>query len=83
MIDAANSLAFRSRSASAASRRLSAASRASTVGFRAVGRLHTGSQRILDIRAEKIHQRVPLVIGSAEDVALYEEFYGVGASYGS
>ncbi len=38
------------------------------------GRASTGIERILDIPAESIHQRVPLVIGSAEDVALYEQF---------
>ncbi|MGE5848980.1 MAG: class 1 fructose-bisphosphatase, partial [Candidatus Methylomirabilota bacterium] len=38
------------------------------------GRASTGRQRILDIRAKTIHQRVPLAIGSAEDVALYERF---------
>jgi fructose-1,6-bisphosphatase len=32
-----------------------------------------GSERILDIQDEYIHQRVPFVIGSAEDVALYEK----------
>ena len=36
------------------------------------GAASTGARRILDIRAETIHQRVPLVIGSAEDVARYE-----------
>lgn len=38
------------------------------------GRASTGRQRILDIRAKTIHQRVPLAIGSTEDVALYERF---------
>lgn len=38
------------------------------------GRASTGSERILDIQAESIHQRLPLVIGSAVDVALYEQF---------
>jgi fructose-1,6-bisphosphatase I len=38
------------------------------------GRASDGRQRILDIPAENIHQRVPLVIGSVEDVALYEAF---------
>jgi fructose-1,6-bisphosphatase I len=36
------------------------------------GAASTGTRRILDVRAETIHQRVPLVIGSAEDVARYE-----------
>ena len=38
------------------------------------GAASTGTQRILDIQATKIHQRCPLVIGSAEDVAEYEHF---------
>ncbi len=38
------------------------------------GQASTGTQRVLDIQAESIHQRVPLVIGSAEEVALYERF---------
>lgn len=42
------------------------------------GRASTGTQRILDIQAESIHQRAPLVIGSAEDVALYEKFLADG-----
>jgi fructose-1,6-bisphosphatase I len=40
------------------------------------GRASTGSRRILDVRAESLHQRIPFVIGSAEDVALYESFFG-------
>lgn len=38
------------------------------------GAASTGSRRILDIRAEAIHQRVPFVVGSAEGVALYERY---------
>ncbi|MBI3328921.1 MAG: class 1 fructose-bisphosphatase [Nitrospinae bacterium] len=38
------------------------------------GQASTGTQRILDMRAESIHQRVPLVLGSTEDVARYETF---------
>ena len=38
------------------------------------GRASTGKERILDIRPDGPHQRVPLVIGSPEDVALFEEF---------
>ena len=38
------------------------------------GRAGTGAQRILEVRAESIHQRAPLVIGSAGDVELYETF---------
>jgi fructose-1,6-bisphosphatase I len=38
------------------------------------GRASTGTERILDIQPKKIHQRVPLFIGSREDVMLAEEF---------
>jgi fructose-1,6-bisphosphatase I len=38
------------------------------------GRGSTGRERILDIQATDIHQRLPIVIGSTEDVALYERF---------
>jgi fructose-1,6-bisphosphatase I len=39
------------------------------------GRASNGTQRILDIAPAKLHQRVPLLIGSAEDVAQAESFY--------
>ena len=39
------------------------------------GRASTGSQRILDIQPVELHQRVPLVIGSREDVELYERYF--------
>ncbi len=42
------------------------------------GRASTGTQRILDVQAESIHQRLPLVIGSTEDVALYEKLLANG-----
>lgn len=38
------------------------------------GQASTGVQRILDIQPQTFHQRVPLFIGSPEDVALAEEF---------
>ena len=38
------------------------------------GLASTGKQRILDIKADSIHQRSPLVIGSASEVTLYEHF---------
>ncbi len=38
------------------------------------GASSTGTQRILDIVPEELHQRVPLIIGSKEDVRLAEEF---------
>jgi fructose-1,6-bisphosphatase I len=47
------------------------------------GRASTGDQRILDLQADSIHQRVPFVIGIADDVKLYERFLrnGSGLSY--
>ncbi|HHJ53535.1 MAG TPA: class 1 fructose-bisphosphatase [Caldithrix abyssi] len=38
------------------------------------GRASDGKRRILDIIPEKLHQRVPLFIGSEEDVIMAEEF---------
>jgi fructose-1,6-bisphosphatase I len=38
------------------------------------GAATTGRQRVREVRAETIHQRVPFAIGSREDVALYERF---------
>jgi fructose-1,6-bisphosphatase I len=38
------------------------------------GRSSNGSQRILDIKPDSLHQRVPLFIGSEEDVKQAEEF---------
>jgi fructose-1,6-bisphosphatase I len=38
------------------------------------GRASTGGQLILDIKPEKLHQRVPLIIGSTEDVRQAESF---------
>ncbi len=38
------------------------------------GRASTGTEEILDVAADKLHQRTPLIIGSKEDVALVESF---------
>ena len=38
------------------------------------GRASTGTQEILDVVANEIHQRTPLIIGSKEDVTLVESF---------
>lgn len=38
------------------------------------GRASTGTMRILDVEAKQLHQRVPLIIGSANDVRDAEEF---------
>ncbi len=37
------------------------------------GAATTGTQRILDVQPESLHQRVPLFIGSPEDVAIVEK----------
>ena len=39
------------------------------------GKASNGTQRILDVTPTSLHQRVPLLIGSAEDVSLAESFY--------
>ena len=44
------------------------------IAEQAGGYASTGYERILDIRPDKPHQRVPLIIGSKEDVLEYEEF---------
>ena len=38
------------------------------------GTASNGVQRILDVVPESLHQRVPLIIGSTDDVKLYEKF---------
>ena len=53
----------------------------SPLGFmaeQAGGAASSGEKRILDIQADSIHQRVPLAIGSVEDVALYDKFVREG-----
>jgi len=39
------------------------------------GAASTGSERILDIQPTSLHQRVPLIIGSKDDVREYNRFY--------
>ena len=39
------------------------------------GAASTGEQRILDVQPTSLHQRVPLIIGSREDIAEYNRFY--------
>ena len=38
------------------------------------GRGSDGSMRILDIQPEKLHQRLPLFLGSPEDIAELESY---------
>ena len=42
------------------------------------GRASTGRGRILDLRAESLHQRAPLAIGSSDQVATFERFVARG-----
>src|SRR5262245_35897947 len=44
------------------------------------GAASTGSERILDIQPTSLHQRVPLIIGSRDDVRDYNRFYREGAA---
>ncbi len=44
------------------------------ISEQAGGRATTGSERILDIEPKTLHQRVPLIIGSREDVLTAERF---------
>jgi len=39
------------------------------------GAASTGAQRILDIQPTSLHQRVPLILGSVDDVMDYNQFY--------
>jgi fructose-1,6-bisphosphatase len=38
------------------------------------GRASTGTSRIMEVEAKKLHQRVPLIIGSRQDVETAEAF---------
>jgi fructose-1,6-bisphosphatase I len=38
------------------------------------GRASNGKQRMLDIQPESLHQRIPIFIGSEEDVKMVEKF---------
>jgi fructose-1,6-bisphosphatase I len=46
------------------------------------GRASNGMQEIMDVVPNKLHERVPLFIGSKEDVALVESFITEGAREG-
>ena len=39
------------------------------------GSATTGAQRILDVQPTSLHQKVPLIIGTRDDVAEYTQFY--------
>lgn len=44
------------------------------IAEQAGGAASTGKERILSLVAKELHERVPLIIGSKDDVARYEEF---------
>lgn len=44
------------------------------IAEQAGGRATTGEERILDIEPTELHQKVPLIVGSEEDVKEYEQF---------
>ncbi len=39
------------------------------------GKATTGTERIMTIQPTSLHQKVPLILGSAEDVDLYEKYF--------
>ena len=45
------------------------------IAQQAGGQASTGHQAILDLEPEALHQRVPLILGSRDDVAEAEDFY--------
>ena len=47
----------------------------STPPLQAGGLGSTGRERVLDIVPDKVHQRVPLFIGSKKEVEYLESFY--------
>lgn len=47
----------------------------SMLAEQAGGRSSTGTERVLDIKATEYHQRVSILVGSPDDVALAEDFY--------
>jgi fructose-1,6-bisphosphatase I len=50
------------------------------VVVQAGGLATTGTERILDVQPRSIHQRAPLIIGSADDVRLYEQLLAIGSA---
>jgi fructose-1,6-bisphosphatase I len=44
------------------------------------GAATTGDQRILEIVPTSLHQRVPLIIGSSQDVSQYQTFWKNGGN---
>ncbi len=38
----------------------------------------TGKMRVMDIRPESVHQRIPFAIGSPQEINIYEQAYREG-----
>lgn len=47
------------------------------------GAATTGAERALDIQPSSLHDRVPIVMGSKQDVALYEKFFAESKPVGA
>jgi fructose-1,6-bisphosphatase I len=45
------------------------------IAEQAGGKASTGKERIMELTPKELHQKVPLIIGSRDDVTLYEEFF--------
>ena len=56
-------------------RLLSEANPMAMIVEQAGGAATTGRQRILDVQPEKLHQRIPVMLGSAEEVAIIEKYH--------
>lgn len=48
-----------------------------SASMQAGGRASDGKRRILDIQPEKLHQRLPLFLGSPDDIAELESYEDV------
>ena len=44
------------------------------------GAATTGTERALDVQPTALHDRVPIVMGSKDDVELYEKFFAESKS---
>ena len=40
------------------------------------GAASTGTGKILDVEPTALHQRIPLALGSTEDIAMFEQYAG-------
>jgi fructose-1,6-bisphosphatase I len=47
------------------------------------GAATTGAERALDVQPSALHERVPIVLGSKQDVELYQKFYAESRPVGA